>query len=320
VLCQNTEQYGISSRLQEIMCLLGQGYVFEEGGHILSELLGIDISSRQIQRVSEHYGSEIEKEQETYVSGKEEAPAVKLKTKDDPVYMMFDGCMLFSREEGWKEMKVGRLFNGQSCVQVQQNRKEIMQSQYVCHFGGHKEFLAKWECYTESYKHKVFIADGAKWIWNWVEDCYPDAVQILDFFHAVEKIGTFAANQYIDEKERCGWLDKQKQRLRNNEADKIIEELKNTLSRTKECDKWRTDAIGYYENNLDRMQYKTYLSKGYIIGSGAIESAHRNVIQQRLKLSGQRWSVKGAQFIANLRAYKKSERWSDIINIIKSAA
>ena len=302
------------------MCLLGQGYVFEEGEQILSELLGIEISSRQIQRVSEHYGSVLENEQASYVEGLKEAPVIELKNKEEPVYMMFDGCMLFSREEGWKEMKVGRIFKGSSCVQIQPERKEILQSQYVCHFGGHKEFLEKWESYTEAYKHKVFIADGAKWIWNWVEDCYPQAVQILDFFHAVEKIGTYAAIQYGDDKERAQWLDAQKVRLRNNEADKIIEELKITIARNKESDIARAAAIGYYENNLGRMQYKTYLEKGYLIGSGAIESAHRHVIQQRLKLSGQRWSIKGAQYITNLRACMKSKQWDDFINTFKAAA
>jgi hypothetical protein len=303
-----------------MMCLLGQGYVFEEGERILAELLGIHISSRQIQRVSEHYGAALEKEQEAYVSDKKEPPVLKLKDKQEPVYMMVDGCMLFSREEGWKEMKLGRMFTSGSCIPVQSNRKEIMQSLYVCHFGGHREFLEKWECYTAAYKHKVFIADGAKWIWNWVEDCCPQAVQILDFFHAVEKIGTFAANQYSDQKERARWLEQQKQRLRNNEADKIIEELKITRASNKECDKSRNDAIRYYENNINRMQYKTYVEKGYLIGSGAIESAHRNVIQQRLKLSGQRWSVNGAQYIANLRAYRKSGHWYNIVNVIKAAA
>ena len=320
MLCQNTEQYGISCRLQEIMCFLGQGYVFEEGEHILSELLGIVISSRQIQRVSEYYGSVIEGEQKKYAECSKDGPAIKLKHKEEAVYMMFDGCMLFSREEGWKEMKVGRIFSSNSCVPIQQNRKEIMQSLYVFHFGGHKDFLEKWENYTAPYKHKVFIADGAKWILNWVEDCYPEAVQILDFFHAVEKIGTYAAIRYSEDKERAQWLDQQKVRLRNNEADKIIEELKNTIARNKDSDKARMDAIRYYENNLSRMQYKTYLEKGYLIGSGAIESAHRNVIQQRLKLSGQRWSVKGAQYITNLRAWNKSKQWDEFINMMKSAA
>ena len=68
------------------------------------------------------------------------------------------------------------------------------------------------------------------------------------------------------------------------------------------------------------MQYKDYREKGYMIGSGAIEAAHRNVVQQRLKLSGQRWSIAGAHQIVNLRASKKSNQWNTVVQLIKSAA
>lgn len=69
------------------------------------------------------------------------------------------------------------------------------------------------------------------------------------------------------------------------------------------------------------MLYGTYKEEGYIIGSGAIESAHRNVVQQRMKLSGQRWSLNGAQYIVNLRAFKKSNQWSEVVDfLIKQAA
>ena len=320
ILCQNTKSYGISSRLQEILCLLGQGYVFEEGEEILRQILGIEVSAKQIQRISEHYGQGLEERQQQYEEGKKQVPVLKLKKPEEPVYIMFDGSMVFTREEGWKEMKVGRLFSQSSCTTIQKDRNKIMQSLYVCHLGGHKEFLNKWESYTEPYQTKVCIADGAIWNWNWVDDCYPQAVQILDFFHAAEKIGSYAAIQYPDIAERYKWMNLQKERLRNNEVAAVIEQLKSSTSRNKEAEKARTDAIGYYENNQSRMQYKTYLQKGYLIGSGPIEAAHRNVVQQRLKLSGQRWSLKGAQQIANLRACKKSNQWSTIISLIKSAA
>jgi hypothetical protein len=59
--------------------------------------------------------------------------------------------------------------------------------------------------------------------------------------------------------------------------------------------------LTYYQNNQHRMKYGTFKEKGYLIGSSPIEAAHRNVIQQRLKLSGQRWTIQGAQQVANLR-------------------
>jgi len=320
VLCQHTQHYGISSRLQEILCLLGQAYVFEESEEILAQLLGISINAKQIQRVSEHYGEALEEQQQQYEEEKKEPPVLKLKHPQEPVYVMMDGSMVFTREEGWKEMKVGRLFNQSACTAIQPSRNAILQSLYVCHLGDHKSFLNKWESYCELYENKICIADGAKWIWNWVEDCYPQAVQILDYFHAVEKLGSYAALQYPHGAQCNKWMELQQQRLRNNDAGQIIEELQRIAGSSKEADKARTDVIRYYQNNLSRMQYKTYLEKGYLIGSGAIEAAHRNVIQQRLKLSGQRWSINGAQQIANLRASKKSNQWNALINLINAAA
>ncbi len=68
------------------------------------------------------------------------------------------------------------------------------------------------------------------------------------------------------------------------------------------------------------MQYKTYLAASLLIGSGAMEAARGNVVQQRLKLSGQRWSMSGAQQIVNLRAYDKSKQWNKVIELVKCAA
>ena len=78
--------------------------------------------------------------------------------------------------------------------------------------------------------------------------------------------------------------------------------------------------LEYYKNHKNRMQYKKFLEKGLLIGSGAMEAAHRNVIQKRLKLSGQRWTKKGAQQIMNLRVLEKSNKWSKVIEFAKKAA
>ena len=68
------------------------------------------------------------------------------------------------------------------------------------------------------------------------------------------------------------------------------------------------------------MQYKTFKENNFLIGSGPIEAAHRNVIQQRMKLSGQRWTMKGAQQMANLRVVHKSKQWDKLTDLIKLAA
>ena len=319
-MSQNTKRFGISSKLQEILCLLGQSSVFEDGEEILEELLGIHISGKQIQRVSEKYGEVIEKQQQAYVKEDESVCRLTIQNKKAPVYMLVDGSLLYTREEGWKEIKVGRIFAQSDIVPVQKNRNQITQSLYVSHLGNHKDFLEKWDAYTRPYSHKVFIGDGAKWNWNWVEDNYPDAVQILDFYHAKEKLAQYAFHQYTDAKKRKRWMKTQENYLLNDKVQKVIGHLKCSSGRTDQAEQARKDVLRYYENNCCRMHYKTYLNNGYLIGSGAIESAHRDVVQQRLKLSGQRWSIKGAQQIVNLRAYKKSDRWNEVVQFVKNAA
>jgi hypothetical protein len=276
----------------------------------------------QIQRVSEYYGEKIETEQQRYIEKGESAPSLieEKKNKGNTVYVELDGSMLFTREEGWKEIKVGRVFAEKDCVEVQEKRNEIVKSQYVCHLGKAEEFLKKFECYVDDYKKKVCIADGATYIWNWADAKYPEMVQILDYYHAVEKLSGYATEEIPDEGQRKQWTEKQKKLLLDNQAETILKTIKQQKGRTDASEKQRKTVITYYENNLKRMQYKTFKEAGYMIGSGAIESAQRNVVQQRLKLSGQKWSIKGAQRIVNLRAYQKSERWDEVVEIVKKAA
>jgi hypothetical protein len=153
--------------LQELVCLLAQGYVFEEAQELLSELLGVELSAKQIQRVSEHYGEQLEEQIEQQAQDKIRAPELPLKDKEEAVYVMLDGFGDFYPGKGLAGNQ-GRpaLFKASSRVQVQRERAQVMHSLYVCHLGSHKKFLQKLEAYSELYLRKVFIADGALWIWT----------------------------------------------------------------------------------------------------------------------------------------------------------
>lgn len=70
------------------------------------------------------------------------------------------------------------------------------------------------------------------------------------------------------------------------------------------------------QSNKKRITYGKFISQGLLIGSGPIEAAHRDVIQKRLKQSGQRWTAKGAQQVINLRVYKKSNKWDKVVSLI----
>jgi len=134
VLCKCTEKFRISERMQGLMCLLGQSMVFEDGEEIFEKTLDLDISAKQIQRVSEYYGSALD----PLIKANCEAviPTLETKQKDEAVYVMMDGSMVCTRgKQRWHEMKLGRIFYDSQTIDIQQNRREITRSVYVSHFG-----------------------------------------------------------------------------------------------------------------------------------------------------------------------------------------
>lgn len=305
----------ITSFAQETMCYMGQHLVFKEAEEVINTLTGAGINAKQIERLCHYYGQSLEDDLlgNIEVNSYEELTS---EVSEKCHYVSVDGSMYYTREDDWKEIKLGRIYKEEDLVKISKNRCELQESTYVAHLGSSKDFLPKMEYHIENIKNKVFIADGATWIWNWVEDTYPDCVQIVDFFHAKEHLCEFAKAYFKDKTLREDWVDKQSLMMLNKGITPVIETLHNI---PKETDKLK-QLIGYYKNHEKRMQYHTFTKKGLQIGSGAIESAHKDVLQKRLKLSGQRWTKKGLHQMAQLRVAYKSGKWNQIKQLCKKVA
>ena len=303
-----------------MLCFLGQQYVFAEGEETLKRLKGVEINAKQIERVCHHYGALIEEEDCDLIATNIHRE-YEVTQSNQLHYAMLDGAMYLTKEEKWKEAKLGRIFNVKDNVPISKERSIIANSTYVSHLGGIKEFLPKFEYHLDGLKSLVIIADGARWIWNWADDFYPDATQILDFYHAKEHLCQFALN-YFKERTTCTqWIDTQCKIMLEDDVQKVIDELKELpQSNHKKTADQKRKLIAYYQKNIKRMRYKTYLKRELLIGSGAIESAHRNVLQQRMKLSGQHWTKNGFQQISNIRVAYKSNNANRIKDLVTNAA
>lgn len=291
---------------------LGQSEIFSKSEKLLHRLCGIKQSDKQIENLCHHYGEILEAE---YIEEEE----VIVEKDADLHYAMVDGSYIMSREDSWVETKLGRVFASESNVSISEKRNTIVASEYVGHIGSHTDFCQKMDVILERYTNLVFIADGAKWIWKWVGDYYPSAVQILDFFHAFEKICTWIALTTKDGEQRKQLCQYMEEMLRNSQIEELIDYIESIDCKGDILEK-RTALLSYLQNNIQRMDYKNYIENGYLIGSGAIESANRNVIQQRLKRSGQRCTLKGGQQVLNLRTAYLSGNWNHVIQIVKNAA
>ena len=308
----------ISSLTQETMCYIGQHLVFRDAEEVLNTLTGANINAKQIERVCHKYGQWIEQEDNHAVS-ENHYKAYGLEKANELHYVSVDGAIYLTREESWKENKLGRIYQPKDIVVVSPKRTELTQSTYVTHLGDHKKFTAKMDYHLENLKRIVFIADGARWIWKWIEQYYPESIQIVDYYHSKEHVCEFAKLYFKDEKQKSKWTDRLSTLMQEQGITPVIKEIEK-LPKQPETTRKRNNLINYYRKNIDRMPYHLYLEQGLLIGSGAIESAHKDVLQQHLKLSGQRWTMKGFQQMAQLRVVYKSKQQHRIKQLCQNAA
>ena len=290
---------------------LGQGQVYEESSQLLTRLCKVNLSGKQIENLCHHYGEKLEELVEEQV--------ISTKKESDLHYVMVDGSYIMSRENGWTEAKVGRVFKQEDNFAISEKRAIIKESTYVAHIGNHLDFCEKLSPILDPLSNMVFIADGATWFWKWIATYYPNSIQILDFFHSYEKICQWATITLKDKLLCSEWCESCKNLLLNNQVDEVIIQVQETDCNGESKEK-KEALLTYLNNNRRRMQYKTYLGLGYLIGSGAIEAAQRSVIQHRMKRSGQRWTLKGGQQLLNIRTARMSNRWDKIVNLVKMVA
>ena len=304
----------LSPYYRELLTYVGQLECYDLAAELVNKLLRRPTNVSQVFRQTTKIG-----EQASELINKEPTP--KEVEPSDLVYVQVDGSMLLTREEKWKEVKVGRMFFDSALYQLSPKRRWIKNSLYIAHLGSHEAFEMKMSRLVDPYYEKpeqlVFVTDGASWISSWINAEYPKATQILDFYHAMEHLGHFAKAHFKESLERDYWIEENRTRLKTQGVKcvmKVIKELHITKKQTKQE---RKMLLQYYRKNQYRMNYPEYLEKGYLIGSGAIEAAHRTLVQKRMKLSGQRWSKNGAQKMLNLRALHMSQRWDEVENLFR---
>jgi len=166
----------------------------------------------------------------------------------------------------------------------------------------------------------LFVADGARWIWNRVGALLrrlgiePEQInELVDFYHAVEHLGKIAAlRRSWSVQERQAWIARQRRRLLKGKVDEVQAAINAQCgSRPSKALKRERD---YFKRNIGRgrMDYARIAALKMPIGSGAIESAIRRVVNLRLKGPSIYWHKKSAEAVLLLRSYYKAGRWNHL--------
>lgn len=307
---------------------IGQNEVsFKASSEMLKNFLGIDISSNHVRKITEYVGGAV------YNADKEEANKqyenivnldITNEKKEMVLYIMIDGAAINTRIEDkdgstWRECKSAIAFTNKDLIKRKDGSKLILNKECISLVGSSDELkkyllmIAVLKGYEEAEK-TVIISDGATWIRNICKEIFPDALQILDLFHLKENIYTYAKYLYSEEKEYTKYAKTIINLIEQGKKETAIKKVKDVKD---ELPAGIVNIKTYIKNNYEKIDYPEYIKNGYYVGSGAIESANKVLVQRRLKQAGMRWSVDKSQTVVSLRAKVESNKWNEVMPIIE---
>jgi hypothetical protein len=300
---------------------------YQRAEDAISEISRIKVNDDTVRLVANFvgdvvFGNDSQKADEAFAaldSGKLHFP----KDRDGVLYIQTDGTALNTRlkdETGstWRENKLGEVFSSKD-IHYWTDKKgkrqhRILKKEYVSYIGTASEFKKHlFACALRGgygrFKETVLLSDGAAWIRNMAEELFPDAQHILDFFHLCENVNTYAKHIFnMDEPKYKAWAKDICDRLKTSGYRDVLTELE--PFRNKKPHNCPVNLYGYISNNINNIDYASYEKKGYFIGSGAIESGNKIVLQDRLKRAGMRWNTATAQAMLTLKSKVESNLWS----------
>ena len=312
------EGTGLSPGVRRMMARLGSKESFEEAREDLAELAGVKVVTKQVERVSEELGQQVQGWAPAAAS--DPKPVAKF-------YIAYDGTgvPVVPREtEGRKgkqgpaktrEAKLGCLFTQTRVDAEGRPERDPESTSYVGAIETAEEFGPR--LYEEAERRGlaqagevIALGDGAPWVWNLADEHFPTAVQIVDLYHARQHLAQaakFLFGSHPDQQSQ--WL-----RARMDELDAgLVEAVIGALGRSQPKDSAQQAALereaNYFRNNTERMRYDDFRKRGLFVGSGVVEAGCKTVVGQRLKRSGMHWTVRGANAIIALRCLILSGQW-----------
>lgn len=328
-VCRADEVLGLPAdgwmrSVKELASALGVSSEFAHANRILNRWSGVAVSEKTLANHVERYGAELNHQESAQTSPAvcpivSSVSAAACAPPSRPVlYIGADGIHTPLQQGSTCEAKVGVMFWQDDHWKLSKTRKQVRAREYVA-------TLESVEAFRDQLNHRyaqtvqqrphqvVFLGDGAAWIWRMASLLFPDAIQILDFFHLSEYLWEVARTVLPQQTaEQHQWVEAQQQWLKQSQPNEVIAAVQR-LPPSHNSKEAVERLLSYLHNNRTRIDYQRYLRLGLMIGSGVVESSNRRIVTQRLKQSGMFWSKHGAQSVMSLRAcyLSDSHRWHD---------
>jgi Uncharacterised protein family (UPF0236) len=310
-----------SQALDALLALLGATQdSFGEAAHVLERLTLVHVSANSVRDATETLGAVLlaQPTQPVADPAPHVVPAPSASAAPSRLYITMDGVLAHLHERGWSEIKVGCCYQTRS----HPDRKRPERLEIRAHSASYVTALEEaqtfgWRLWAEAVRRGVLssaevvvLGDGAHWIWNIATTHFPRATQILDWYHASEYVWNAASAIWGEASpQRTPWATGQLDALWDGQVAEVLAEL----AQWPDCGAAVAAAVSYYTTHQGRMDYPSYRARGLQIGSGSVESACKQLVSARLKQAGMIWDASGAEAVATVRAWLKSDRWEEAL-------
>lgn len=319
----------LSPGLERVACWFGIDDSFQEGVDALHETLRITLKDEPTRRITEGIGQVAEAEAQALVAQAQtgrEVFAPQEITATAPILLVeVDGALVHETDGNWHEVKAGLAAPLGPAVETDEKtgRTTLVMGKpsYCAGFESAETFW--WRVYVEACRRGlgsklvtlvVVLGDGADWIWHYAAAFLAVAgvhvIEIVDLYHALEHLG-LVAGLVLGEGSHAAkaWLAARKKELLEQGVAPVLVALADLKPDTVVAAEEVRKAIGYFQANAVRMDYPQFITQQFPIGSGAIESTCKALVEERVKGAGMRWTQAGAQAVLSLRAVQRSGRW-----------
>jgi hypothetical protein len=329
----------ICGSLARWLALLAAVAPYELAARLARLLLGVTISAMGVWRAAQRLGQAAASYSDGLSHYHADSRSVGAPVENAPpaVVLGVDGCVLGMQvrtqrrrrvegqplaelsaiEQGhFREVKTGVLLRPEERVETSPGRRSVVRRLLVTCLGDADEVFRRLYAqlrelgWVGAHTVVVIVGDGAEWIWNRAS-MFVNRCEILDFWHALEHAWDFARLRYGEGSTQADlWVHEIAEDLRAGKVQEVIARLKRLRPKTPELRASWEALIRYYSENAGRMHYDEYLRLGYGIGSGAVESAHKQIVHARFRQAGMRWSEAGARRLLALRLLLLNNNWA----------
>lgn len=315
-------QGALTPALARVACRAGIETSFAEASDLLNETLGVAVPSDAVRRVTERVGAVAETEQQAAIAQAQHGQVQPDGAGTAVLVVEVDGCQVHL-DDAWHEMKVGRVAPLGPALQTdpRSGRTFLRLGPSVCCAGleAAEEFWYRVFVQAcrgglgQTTRRVVVLGDGAEWIWTraaqFVGRPGVEVIEIVDIHHAYDHLWTVGRAVFDAEADVGAWVEPLKDALYTQGAGAVLAALDALEPSDAAADLLRTTRA-YFAGNAARMDYPRFVAQRLPIGSGAIESMCKSLIEEREKGAGMRWTGSGAQAVASLRALHRSGDWA----------